>query len=52
MDDEKLTATLNSRFKSGGLGNLMTNQNGTPLHIEKVAKSGGVCAPPTLKSQP
>eukprot|EP00668_Euglena_longa_P000470 GGOE01000592.1.p1 GENE.GGOE01000592.1~~GGOE01000592.1.p1 ORF type:complete len:444 (-),score=126.50 GGOE01000592.1:233-1564(-) len=43
MDDEKLTAALHSRFKpQGGLSSVMTNPNGTALHLEKVVKSGGV----------
>eukprot|EP00906_Rhabdomonas_costata_P008350 RCo011910 len=43
LDDEKLMARLSHTFKPqpGALG-LVTNQNGTPLLIEKVVKSGGV----------
>uniref|UniRef100_A0A7S1JA38 Protein CLP1 homolog n=1 Tax=Eutreptiella gymnastica TaxID=73025 RepID=A0A7S1JA38_9EUGL len=42
MDDEKLTATLNAKFKPQPTASEMTNQNGTPLHIEKIVRSGGV----------
>ena len=44
MDDEKLTASLTTKFKpAAGTNDPVTNQNGTALHIEKIVKSGGVC---------
>uniref|UniRef100_A0A7S4LQ01 Protein CLP1 homolog n=1 Tax=Eutreptiella gymnastica TaxID=73025 RepID=A0A7S4LQ01_9EUGL len=43
MDDEKLTASLTTKFKpAAGTNDPVTNQNGTALHIEKIVKSGGV----------